>query len=211
MFNSIRHAKQAFMEELLRVPATITTEKGTMTVPMRYARKSANDYTEEQAQQVYPVISVYDHEVRPSEDWSLTGHKYVKNYREDEGKATTYFEPSYMQYRFDVSIACKEPLQYWALEDYMHKRFIGTDKLLLDRELILGYEVAIPVLIETTPQFIPRQDGVHECNYEIVFNAFTRGKEPEDTDTIMDVIIKLFSKHPEATQFSFVGQSEISI
>lgn len=174
--------------------ASIVYKGDTLDIPVRYAVKSAFDYTEEQQQQVYPVISIYDRGITESEKFNRIGYTYIANQRgvgTDNPTGTIYYEPILLNFSFDVGIAAKSMLQHTELEEYIFKNFVVDNAKLLNKVTIDGYDFGEPVLLKTIAQKIPREDGVHETNFEITFDAWVQPKDPEDINLIKQLNISL--------------------
>ena len=175
---------------------TIMYKGAAIPVLVRYAVKSAFDYTEEQGdgQQIYPVISIYDRGIRQSDKWNQTGFTYMANQTDvggDNPIGTIYYEPLLLTFSFDVGIAAKSMLQHTELEEYMFKNIINDADKLFNKVSVANEEIGEPILLRAVPQKIPREDGVHESNYDVSFDAWMNLKDPQDVELIKQLNISI--------------------
>lgn len=184
MFNSTKQVKESFFNlfsEAIRIPSGAAT----IDVPVRYAKKSSTDYVEEQANQVYPCVAIWDYEPTPDERYKIAGNVVYGSFRDTDNDTildtgTAYYEPMYLQFKFDVGCVAKRFMDLENLSAYMFKRFLYNEFLEFDIIKIGDEEVSKIVSCKITPVTIDRQDGVKENNYEFVFSAMVNIIEPED-------------------------------
>ena len=203
MFASTSDVKKAFIALLYKNPPTVTDPTDNITqipVPFRFYKKSSVDYTEEQLQQMYPVIAIQDYTPKISPLWNPNFQEYYANYiidpnPENNSTATKYYQPAYLRFRFDVSSACLHYLQNISLEDYFSPYLYGVVAIFNEVDFDDG-AVGEPVSLKVTPNDLPREDGVFETNYEFLFDAWVQIRTPEDVDLITQFIWNLESIAP---------------
>jgi hypothetical protein len=165
----------------------------TVPVHLRYARKSAEDYTEEDYQQLYPCIAIQDHSPNLKTEWFIDMKSYGGGLSMDELKVFIFRRPVWMEFMFDVSIAAKSYLDITALKNLFVQKF-GTEVSFLFNKKLEGDDAVgdvVPFTIRTTD--IPRTDGVIEVNYEFTLAAWLYLVEGIEQDT-SEYVINLVQK-----------------
>lgn len=197
MHTKISEIKEAFYKEFYNSPIILTSRDGAdVTVNVRHAEKSSANYTEEELQQLYPCIAIYDYPAELSKKWSNTGHKYYADQRSSLGNnvidiATAYYEPVFLTFKFDVSFVAKMYNHYSQLEEYFLKNYLWRDVLIIDKKLVGDEIIGESCFLYTKPTKIPRPDGVFEINYEFTFDAWLQVQDPEDVDLITQLNINI--------------------
>jgi hypothetical protein len=158
-------------------------------VPVRYARKSAYDYTEEQENQVYPCIAIQDYAPTLRDEWWVEFKEYSGGLSDDELTAYLYRRPVWMDFRYDVSIAAKSYFQINALKD-VFTRFMLEPSFLFNKSVIDDEDSVgdvVPFTVRITD--VPRTDGVQEVNYEFTLQVWLYAVEPREVAVIQKVIL----------------------
>lgn len=158
----------------------------------RFYKKSAEDYTEEDPNQVYPCIAVQNYTPTLKDEWFVDMKEYFGGLSSDGQRGFLYRRPVWFEFRYDVSIASKSYNDHTALADYFQSHFVcGKLQFLfnkrLDGELAVGD--VVPFTVRATD--IPRIDGVYETNYEFTLSAWLYLVEPEEVATIQQAILEL--------------------
>lgn len=206
MFYKISQVKEAFFEMFYKPGVTIYPEGSPVPVKVRYAKKSAEDYSEEDQQQEYPVIAIWDFPPTISETFSQNGLIRVANERDpDENTGlnthgTLFYEPIRLNFRFDVSFASKSYKHRVALEDYFYKHFLEDERWVLRRNVIDNEEYGEIVSLKFNVTEIPRTDGVHEVNVEMSFDAWVQVQDQVEVDLLQELNITVNPIAPPETE-----------
>lgn len=181
----------------IRQPAFTVNVKGVaVSVKVRYADMSSKDYTEEQLQQMYPAISIYDYAPELANAWNNGAYeRYVQDLREpdEDGKptrGTIFYEPLLLTFRFDVQAAAKSYHEMMAIENALFLKLM-YEPFWLRHEVIAGEDIGESVNLNVTPTRTNRIDGVHEVIFECDFDTFVAIKEPTDVDLVTTLILNV--------------------
>ena len=192
MLSSISQVNEEFFS-LFR-GLTIKRKNKNVTLNVRYAKKSSDDYSEEQDKQIYPCIAIQDYVPNPKQEWYIDMHPYFGGISEDGFKAFLYDRPIWMEFRFDVSTATKSYYENIALRDLFLRKFQSNIRFLFNKKLSGDDEVGdvVPYTIRATD--IPRNDGVFETNYEFTLSVWLYVREPKEVELVRKIIINLHQK-----------------
>lgn len=192
MLSSISQVNEEFFS-LFR-GLTIKRKNKDVTLNVRYAKKSSDDYSEEQDKQIYPCIAIQDYIPNPKQEWYIDMHPYFGGISEDGFKAFLYDRPIWMEFRFDVSTATKSYYENIALRDLFLRKFQSNIRFLFNKKLSGDDEVGdvVPYTIRATD--IPRNDGVFETNYEFTLSVWLYVREPKEVELVRKLIINLHQK-----------------
>ena len=163
---------------------------GTLTrVPVRYAKKSSEDYTEEQDNQVYPCIAIQNYTPVPKEDWFIDLRQYFGGVSMDGLAGYLYRHPVWMDFRYDVSVVSKHYKEATDLADYFLRTFVSQEQFLFNKKLTGEDAVGdvVPFTIRTTD--VPRTDGVYETNYEFTLSVWLHPVEPKEVELIQSIVV----------------------
>lgn len=191
MLTSISQVNEEFFKLFSGIKIKDHTTGSEISVRSRFARKSAQDYVEEQENQVYPCIAIQDYQPTLAEDWWIDFKEYAGGLSTDNLTAYLYRRPIWMDFRYDVSIATKDYFQSQSLKNLFLSRFIAQPKFIFNRTVIDGDEVGdvVPYTIRTTD--VPRTDGVLEVNYEFTLRAWLYVVEPREVDVVQQIVTEL--------------------
>ena len=205
MFTTITQVKEAFLKLFYATPIIVSVKGTNTTIPVRYAKKSADNYAEagtgsspDIEQQVYPCIAILDYDPKKSDMYNLSGFVRLANERDTDNdvkkqvdKATYYYEPLFLTFRFDVGVVSKKFFELEAINNYMYKRFLYTEHLILNKEVIAFEEVGDVVPLSVNPITIERPDGVKETNFEMEISAWVYIADQEDVDLLQTLNISV--------------------
>ena len=188
MLTSIKQVDTEFFKQF----HSLTIPGLSKQAHFRFYKKSAEDYTEEDPNQVYPCIAVQNYTPTLKEEWFVDMKEYFGGLSPDGQQGFLYRRPVWFEFRYDVSIASKSYNDHTALVNYFQSHFVcGKLQFLfnkrLDGELAVGD--VVPFTVRTTD--IPRIDGVYETNYEFTLSAWLYLVEPEEVATIQQAILEL--------------------
>lgn len=188
MIRSIKQANEEFFRIFygLRIPM----DGAEFAVNYRYARKSSNDYVEEQENQIYPCIAVQDYIPVPRKDWFIDLRTYFGGKDFTNLTGYLYTRPIWMDFRYDVSIATKSYKEYLAMQDYFNQNFVYNKAFIFCKQLTGEDTVGVVVPYTVRPQDIPRTDGVYETNYEFTLKVWVYARDPEEVQLIQKVVMK---------------------
>ena len=160
-------------------------------IPIRYARKSSYDYTEEWQNQQYPCIAIQDYIPTLDDRWYVDLREYFSGLSMDKSKGKLYSRPVWLDFRYDVSIATKSYTDYQKLQDYFLTNFVSNTRFVFNKKIIDGNTIGdvIPYSVRQTD--IPRMDVVFETNYEFTLNVWVYPKEPKEVETINKILLTL--------------------
>lgn len=168
--------------------------KGVPTkVPVRYAKKSSEDYTEEQDNQVYPCIAIQDYPPVPKDDWFIDMRPYFGGLSSRGLKGFLYQRPIWMEFRYDVSVVSKSSIEFMDLQDYFLSHFVYRKQFLFNQKLTGDDAVGDVVPFSVRATDIPRTDGVHETNYEFTLSVWVYPVDAIEVDTITGVVLNLIA------------------
>lgn len=189
MLTSINQVNREFFK--LFDNLQIEYEDGNIFVPKyRYARKSSYDYTEEDAEPIYPCIAVQDYAPTPSDRWYVDLRRYFDGeISEDKLKGYLTMKPIYMEFRYDVSIAAKSFLEHTAMKDYFLKHFVYGGSFLFDKRLSGDDAVGDVIPYEVFATDITRADGIFETNYEFRLLAWLYVKDSEEVALVKEIAV----------------------
>ncbi len=193
MFNSVREAVESFCYLFMKEDIVIMRKGVAKKVLVRYAVKSVKDYTEEQEQQVYPVITLYNRYYQPAEVGGMAGKfLYEDAFASDPDfpdvldMAKKYYEPIYLTFFFDIGLAADTHEESFALQDYIVKNIQYNFQLKLTKPLDVDQ---VPVYANYRGQMVsvPRRDGIFEHNFDLQFDAWIYPLVPEDVPVITTI------------------------
>lgn len=195
-------------EEFFRIFQGIKVPVGDSekSILCRYAKKSSEDYTEEQSQQVYPCIALLDYSPTPREEWFIDMREYFGGKSVDGLTGYLYQNPIWMNFKYDVSIVSKKYSEFIAMQDYFMEHFVYGKRFIFNKRVIDEYEVGdvVPYSIRETD--IPRTDGVHEKNYEFTLAVWLYPKEPREVELIQAIILN--ANGDQESNIGFIKDSE---
>lgn len=192
MLSSIREVNEEFFKRFRGI--ILHTKGKEVEVPIRYARKSSGDYTEEDKQQKYPCIAIQDYSPKIKDEWYIDMRNYLGGISSDGLKGFLYRRPIWLSFRYDVSIVAKSYYDFMSLKDYFLSHF-GTSVSMLFNQKLSGEDAVgdvVPYTIRETD--IPRQDGVFETNYEFTCSVWVAPNENTEVDLIQKIVIEGSSK-----------------
>lgn len=186
MLHSIREVNEEFFKKFSDI--SVLVKGKNVKVPIRYARKSSKDYTEETSQ-YYPCIAIQDYTPRVRDDWYLDTRPYFEGLSEDEQTGFLFRRPIWFSFRYDVSIVSKGYFEYTALKDLFLEKF-GTEIRMVFNERLSGEDFVGDIVPYTVRESdIPRTDGVFETNYEFECSVWVTPNKPVEVDAIRKVIV----------------------
>ena len=192
MLSSISQVNEEFFR-LFR-GLSIKRKGKDVTLNVRYAKMSSEDYSEEQDKQTYPCIAIQDYVPNPKQEWYVDMHPYFGGITEDGLSGFLYNRPIWMEFRYDVSTATKSYYENVALQDLFLSKFQANVRFLFNKKLSGDDEVGdvVPYTIRATD--IPRNDGVFETNYEFTLSVWLYVREPKEVELVRKFIISLRQK-----------------
>lgn len=188
MLSSIREVNEEFFKRFRGIK--IYAKGKEVDVPIRYARKSSGDYTEEDKQQKYPCIVIQDYSPKLKDEWYIDMRNYLGGISSDGLKGFLYRQPIWLSFRYDVSIVAKSYYDFMSLKDYFLSHF-GTSVSMLFNQKLSGEDAVgdvVPYTIRETD--IPRQDGVFETNYEFTCSVWVAPNESIEVDLIQKIVVE---------------------
>jgi hypothetical protein len=177
VITTIKQVHADFFKQIRSAPVIVVYKGANVTVPVIFARQSADDDTET-TDEVYPIISIQDHIPVKNINWRQAQEPYVDGYEDTDADGefdvcAVYQEPVCLDFWYDVAIAAKKRGQYDALVDYMFGKFGLEGQFIFDaKDLGNGDTAGYPIWYKMTPVNILRTDGVQETNFEFRFNCF---------------------------------------
>ena len=192
MLSSISQVNEEFFR--LFQGLTIKRKAKDVTLNVRYAKMSSDDYSEEQEKQTYPCIAIQDYVPTPKQEWYIDMRPYLGGISEDGLKGFLYNRPVWMEFRYDVSTATKSYYENIALRDLFLSKFQTNTRFLFNKKLSGDDEVGDIVPYTVRPTDIPRNDGVFETNYEFTLSVWLYAREPKEVELIQEVVIRLHQK-----------------
>lgn len=187
MLTSIRQVNEEFFRTFYGIKITVGgVEK---TVLCRYARKSSFDYSEEQATQIYPCIAIQDYTPNIKDAWYVDMKQYFGGQSIDGLKGYLFSRPIWMEFRYDVSIAAKSYNELLALQDYFMENYVYGVRFIFDKHLSGDNMVGDIVPYTLRENYIPRNDGVYEINYEFTCSVWLQPQEPKEVDLIQEIVL----------------------
>ena len=191
MLTSIKQVDTEFFKQFYG----ITIPGITKPVNFRYYKKSADDDSEEDSNQIYPCIVVQNYAPTLKPEWFVDVRDYFGGLSSDGQKGYLYRRPIWLEFKYDVSIAAKGYSDYTALINYFTTHFLGEKlRFLFDKRLDGEMAVGDVVPFRVTPTSIPRMDGVYETNYEFTLSVWLNLIEPQEVDTIQQAILTLIQE-----------------
>ena len=188
MLKSIREVNEEFFKQFRGIKILIKGKE--VEVPIRYARKSGNDYVEESKQQLYPCIAIQDHSPKIKDEWYLDMKSYFGGISLDGLSGYLFRRPIWFEFVYDVSIVAKGYYEFTALKDYFLSTF-GSDVQMLFNKRLSGDDAVGDVVGYTVRSTdIPRTDGVFEINYEFTCSVWVAPVEPNAVDVIKKIILR---------------------
>lgn len=187
MLTSIRQVNEEFFRTFYGLKVTVGgVEK---TILCRYARKSSNDYVEEQENQIYPCIAIQDYTPTLKNEWYVDMKPYIGGKSLDGLTAFLFMRPIWMEFRYDVSIAAKSYNDFLALQDYFMENFVYGVRLMFNKQLSGDDLVGAIVPYTIRENYIPRIDGVYEINYEFTCSVWVQPQKPKEVSLVQEIII----------------------
>ena len=188
MFTSISQVNEEFFKQFHNLK--IVRDGRLVTVPLRYAKKSAKDYVEADYES-YPCIVIQDHPPTIKREWFVDVRNYVGGLSMDKLRTEITRNPIWFEIPYDVSTATTSYNENMALRDLFMRKFMTEISFLLNQKLTGEDAVGDVVPYEVMMNEIPRMDGVHETNYEFRLSAWIHLGEPKEVETITDIIVNL--------------------
>ena len=189
MFTSIRQVNEEFFKRFYRLRIPIGDEE--RVIPCRYARKSSRDYVEEQENQIYPCIAIQDYTPRIKDDWYLDMKTYLGDISRDKLVGYLYRNPVWMEFRYDVSIVAKGYNEFIAMQDYFTENFVYNLRFVFNSKLSGEDLVGDVVPYTIRENYIPRNDGVFEINYEFTCSVWVQPEKAQVVDLVQLVRINM--------------------
>ena len=188
---------QQVNEEFFRLFHGLTI--GGIIVPSRYAKKSSKDYTEEQENQVYPCIAIQDFVPVIRDGGYVNQQEFVGGLNAEGTKANVYHRPTWMSFRYDVSIASKSYHKFMEMRQYFTEHFVNEVRFIFNKQIVGDEEVGdiVPYKVDATD--IPRNDGVFETNYSFDLSVWLYAVPPKEVDVIQQVNITCTEQEPPIT------------
>lgn len=187
MLRSVRQVNEEFFKTFYGI--TIPNGDSTQKVKCIYAKKSSVDYSELDANQIYPCIAIQDYPPSIKENWYVDLHTYFGGLSADELKGYLIRRPIWMQFRYDVSIAALKYSDYMSLQDYFMQNFVGEKRFIFNKQLSGDDTVGDIVPYDVRLTEIPRTDGVQEMNYEFTLSAWLHLHQPKEIEVVQKVIL----------------------
>lgn len=189
MINSIAQVNREFFSLFQGI--TIECGDRSFTPHYRYYKRSAQDYSEEQDQVIYPCIVVQDYMPTPKPEWWVDMKSYVGGISKDGSTGYVYKRPVWMNFRYDVSVVSKDYFEFTAMCDHFLTHFVyGDFRFIFNRQFPdTEYEVGDVVPYDVTCTDIPRRDGVYERNFEFNLAVWVYCREPIKLDLVKKVIV----------------------
>lgn len=189
MISSVLNVQENFFKRFTNLK--ITQKDGSeLTIPCRYARKSSEDYTEEQEQQDYPCIAIQDYIPRPKDNYYVDLRKYQGATNLTKTLVELVRKPMWMDFTFDVSIVSKSFFEYQKILDLFIQNFTSDQRFLFNSVLIDTDDVGdvVPYTINQTD--ITRTDGCHESNFEFTLSVWMQITKVEEVDVIQQINVR---------------------
>lgn len=187
MLTSIRQVNEEFFRTFYGIKIAVGgVEK---TVLCRYARKSSFDYSEEQLSQIYPCIAIQDYTPNIKDEWYVDMKQYFGGKSIDGLKGYLFSRPIWMEFRYDVSISAKSYNEFLALQDYFMENYVYGVRFIFDKRLSGDNMVGDIVPYTVRENYIPRNDGVYEINYEFTCSVWLQPQEPKEVDIVQKIVL----------------------
>lgn len=187
MLTSIRQVNEEFFRTFYGIKIAVGgVEK---TVLCRYARKSSFDYSEEQLSQIYPCIAIQDYTPNIKDEWYVDMKQYFGGKSIDGLKGYLFSRPIWMEFRYDVSISAKSYNEFLALQDYFMENYVYGVRFIFDKRLSGDNMVGDIVSYTVRENYIPRNDGVYEINYEFTCSVWLQPQEPKEVDIVQKIVL----------------------
>lgn len=146
------------------------------SVPVDYARKSAENFAEGQHER-YPLVVIQDY--APEDDpelWSVSGEKVFLNARDTDGDgvndtADEYGDESMFVFRYDVSQTSKDFIESQQLLSWFYQEFPRWGTIEID-----GFRYS---MVRETRD-VMRSDGVFEYNHEFKLTVNFDAQKPKE-------------------------------
>ena len=189
MLQSIRETSAGILQNLNNEGShSIPNGRTVVKIPVRSARKSANDKTQEKVE-IYPQCILDDKMPVPNPAWNRNRQKRVDNYGDfdSSGKpttATTFEEPLYLDFAVEVTFFVKDPIHRYSVMDYMMRKYQQSDSICLNAIKLPGGTVGDFVSYTVNHSEVTRSDGIYELNYNFIFHAFVNCTDPDEQDLV---------------------------
>lgn len=194
MLSSVQQVNEEFFKLFHRLNI------GGIVVNSRYAKKSSFDYVEEQKNQIYPCISIQDFAPTIREGGYVDPHEYTGGMNSDKTKAFVYHRPTWMSFRYDVSIASKSYKYFMEMQQYFAEHFVNQLRFVFNKKTFGDSEVGdiVPYTVNITD--IPRTDGIFETNYEFDLSVWLYAVPPQEVDVIQEVNVGVDIMEPQVSE-----------
>lgn len=194
MLSSVQQVNEEFFKLFHRLNI------GGIVVNSRYAKKSSFDYVEEQKNQIYPCISIQDFAPTIREGGYVDPHEYTGGMNSDKTKAFVYHRPTWMSFRYDVSIASKSYKYFMEMQQYFAEHFVNQLRFVFNKRTFGDSEVGdiVPYTVNITD--IPRTDGIFETNYEFDLSVWLYAVPPQEVDVIQEVNVGVDIMEPQVSE-----------
>lgn len=194
MLSSVQQVNEEFFKLFHRLNI------GGIVVNSRYAKKSSFDYVEEQRNQIYPCISIQDFAPTIREGGYVDPHEYTGGMNSDNTKAFVYHRPTWMSFRYDVSIASKSYKYFMEMQQYFTEHFVNQLRFVFNKNTFGDSEVGdiVPYTVNITD--IPRTDGIFEANYEFDLSVWLYAVPPQEVDVIQEVNVDVGIMEPQVSK-----------
>lgn len=226
MITSIRNIKRNFFQvflgagtgdTFLRDYVSIVDEEGVELhqIPLRYYHLSSGDLVEAKYE-TYPVISVQDFLPKPVEGWNNWPQKRFAGARDTDNDdvvdtATEYPKAIRLDYRFEVSVACKTEGMFVDIVDWFYRTFDFSNLAVLwfNKSEAGDFEYGDPVNYKITDiSDNPRSDGIFENVYVFELSLWADIKPSVDHTTLVKEITTQFNYNqdvlpPTVTEFEY--------
>lgn len=191
MFTSIEQVNEQFFRRFFNLK--IKKNGHNVAVPLRYARVSAEDYSEESAQ-VYPCIVIQDHAPIQKDGWYVDSREYIGGVSMDGTTVEIVKKPLWYEFMYDVSIAAKSYSDIMALKAIFLNTFERDISFLFNKRLEGENAVGDVVPYTVRVNDIPRVDGVIETNYEFKLSVWLYSDDIKEVQTIDIINVELHRK-----------------
>lgn len=193
MIYSVKQAHEEFYRKFWGISVQVKGEE--VKVPLTYARQSSYDYSEASPNQSYPCIAVYDYPPVLKDNWYVDTRPFFSG-ADIHDSTIGYLEhrPVWLEFRYDVSIACLGYSEYLALQDYFTRNFLSEVRFLYNKKGEGYDEVGDVVPYKVSATDISRTDGVYETNYEFVLSVWVHSKDSQVVDLIQKVAVEATPK-----------------
>lgn len=199
MLSSIKETTTGIMQELyLTGTHKVPNNSIFINIPVRYARKSATDLTEEK-DEIYPQIVMYDYVPEFDTDWTTNYKKIVDDFHSFTTtrlnpnlvptKAYLFDEPLRLIFKYDFTFYVTDPMHRYSVLDYMLRKYKAKGVFVLNKVTLPEGDVGDFLEYSLIFSENTRTDGVFEMNYEFTFKAFVNVSDAEEVNLISSFVI----------------------